>query len=119
MRSIGDIEDILEALRYEDDEVTDKRAERDGVMDELVNKTIEDAYRRGASDIHIEPRPDKNNVIIRFRTGGVCQIYQRVPFTFKESLVARLKSMADMNISNKRKPQCGKILFKKYASSEH
>lgn len=114
----GSIEDILGQLQSEDDaepEESEGVAEDDRAIVQLINKTIIDAYARKASDIHVEPRPGKNNTVIRFRIDGACQVYQTIPYTFKRAIVSRLKIMSDLDISERRKPQDGKIKFKKYA----
>ena len=78
----------------------------------LVNRIILDGYRQRASDIHIEPNGDKDDVLIRFRVDGQCHIYRRMPPALRESLVARLKIMGRLNIAERRKPQDGKIPFR-------
>jgi type II secretory ATPase GspE/PulE/Tfp pilus assembly ATPase PilB-like protein len=80
----------------------------------LVNKIIVDAYRQGASDIHIEPQPGKGKTGIRFRKDGTLMPYIEVPASYRNALVARIKIMCDLDISERRKPQDGKIRFKKY-----
>jgi len=113
------IEDILGKLEGFEDEEEDEEVERvseeDGVIVQLVNKMIIDAHNRNASDIHIEPRPGKQNAVIRFRIDGACQVYQTIPYTFKRAIVSRIKIMSDLDISERRLPQDGKIKFKKYA----
>ena len=114
----GSIEDILGQLTSNEDEGAedfDRVSEEDGTIVQLVNKTIIDAYNRNASDIHVEPRQGKANAHIRFRVDGACQLYQTIPYTFKQAIVSRLKIMADLDISERRLPQDGKIKFKKYA----
>jgi len=93
----------------------DRVSEEDGTIVQLVNKMIIDGFNRNASDIHIEPRPGKANAVIRFRIDGACQVYQTIPYTFKQAIVSRLKIMSDLDISERRLPQDGKIKFKKYA----
>ena len=80
----------------------------------LVNKIIIDAYQMGASDIHIEPGLGKDKVLIRFRRDGSLQKYIEVPASYRNAMVARLKIMCDLDIAERRKPQDGKIKFKKY-----
>ena len=113
----GSIEDILGQLESaeEEDEEANGMAEDDSAIVQLVNKAIVDAYTRKASDIHIEPGQGKNNAVIRFRIDGACQVYQTIPHTYKRALVSRLKIMSDLDISERRKPQDGKINFRKYA----
>lgn len=118
MEDGGSIEEILGQLELGDDESTDEAerlSEEDSAIVQLVNKMIVDAYSRNASDIHIEPRHGKNNAHIRFRVDGACQLYQTIPFTYKRAIVSRLKIMSDLDISERRLPQDGKIKFKKYA----
>jgi type II secretory ATPase GspE/PulE/Tfp pilus assembly ATPase PilB-like protein len=118
MSTSESIEDILGQLgveEEEDDEDMERVSEEDSAIVQLVNKMIVDAYHRGVSDIHIEPRPGKANVVIRFRIDGACQIYQTIPYTYKRAAVSRLKIMADLDIAERRFPQDGKIKFKRFA----
>ena len=78
----------------------------------LANKIILDAVRDRASDIHIEPNGEKNDLSIRFRIDGECREYRRIPAEYREQLVARIKIMARLNIAERRMPQDGKIRFK-------
>jgi type II secretory ATPase GspE/PulE/Tfp pilus assembly ATPase PilB-like protein len=80
----------------------------------LVNKIIVDAYRQGASDIHIEPLPGKGKTGVRFRKDGTLVPYIEIPAAYRAALVARIKIMCDLDISERRKPQDGKIKFRKY-----
>ncbi len=89
-------------------------AAADNEVVKLVNKIITDAYQQGVSDIHIEPYPGKNRTEIRFRRDGTLVPYTEVPASYRNALVTRLKIMCDLDISEKRKPQDGKIMFKKY-----
>ncbi len=98
----GRIEDSLES------------AAADNELVKFVNKVILDAYHQGASDIHIEPMPGKLKTGIRFRIDGSLQPYVEVPAHFRQAMVTRLKIMCDLDISERRKPQDGKIKFKKY-----
>ena len=89
-------------------------AAADNELVKFVNKVIIDAYRQKASDIHIEPMPGKLKTGIRFRIDGTLMPYIEVPAHFRQSMVTRLKIMCDLDISERRKPQDGKIKFKKY-----
>jgi type II secretory ATPase GspE/PulE/Tfp pilus assembly ATPase PilB-like protein len=100
-----------EALESASDEVS---AAADNELVKLVNKVIVDAFNQGASDIHIEPYPGKAKTEIRFRKDGSLGPYLEVPAAYRAALVARLKIMCDLDISEKRKPQDGKIKFKKF-----
>ncbi len=89
-------------------------AAADNELVKFVNKVIIDAYQRRASDIHIEPLPGKLKTGIRFRVDGTLLPYIEVPAHFRQAMVTRLKIMCDLDISERRKPQDGKIKFKKY-----
>ncbi|MEO5671493.1 MAG: GspE/PulE family protein, partial [Ramlibacter sp.] len=89
-------------------------AAADNELVKFVNKVIIDAYNQKVSDIHIEPLPGKLKTGIRFRIDGTLAPYIEVPSHFRQPLVTRLKIMCDLDISEKRKPQDGKIKFKKF-----
>jgi type II secretory ATPase GspE/PulE/Tfp pilus assembly ATPase PilB-like protein len=115
----GDIGDILSGMDEEEvaleggsaDEVS---AAADNELVKLVNKVIVDAYNQGASDIHIEPYPGKSKTEIRFRKDGSLGPYIEVPASYRAAIAARIKIMCDLDIAEKRKPQDGKIKFKKF-----
>jgi len=92
----------------------DVSAAADNELVKLVNKVIVDAYRMGASDIHVEPGPGKAKTQIRVRKDGSLMKYIEVPSTYRNALITRIKIMCDLDISEKRKPQDGKIKFKKF-----
>jgi type II secretory ATPase GspE/PulE/Tfp pilus assembly ATPase PilB-like protein/ribonuclease HII len=89
-------------------------AAADNELVKFVNKVIIDAYNQRCSDIHIEPLPGKAKTGIRFRIDGTLVPYIEVPAHFRQAMVTRLKIMCDLDISERRKPQDGKIKFKKY-----
>lgn len=68
---------------------------------------IEEAYNKGASDIHIEPF--EKEVRVRYRIDGILRTVRKLPTAIKDSLVARYKIMAKLDISEKRLPQDGRI----------
>ena len=115
----GSIDELLADLSAPiDDEGGDdsslESAAADNELVKFVNKVIIDAYNLKASDIHIEPLPGKAKTGIRLRIDGSLQPYIEVPSHFRQALVTRLKIMCDLDISEKRKPQDGKIKFKKF-----
>lgn len=87
-------------------------SEESGPIIQLANRIIEDAFFSGTSDIHIEPQ-DKE-VIVRNRIDGVCLEKLRLPKKVGPALVARLKIMCNLDISERRLPQDGRIVFKNY-----
>ncbi|MFM1894958.1 MAG: hypothetical protein RLZZ385_32 [Pseudomonadota bacterium] len=86
----------------------------DNVVVKIVNKIIEDAHRQKVSDIHIEPGVGKQKVIVRFRKDGVMAVYYKFPTKYRAVFVSRIKVMAHLDISDKRKPQDGKINYRHY-----
>jgi len=86
--------------------------ETDSGIVKLVNQLIIEASARGASDIHVEPDGSKNPCVIRLRIDGDCQKFMEIPGAHRNAVVQRLKIMARLDISEKRKPQDGKIRFK-------
>ena len=113
----GNIDDMLSSL--EDEEVMSGVAEEvsaaaDNELVKLVNRIIIDAHKMGVSDIHIEPYPGKAKTQIRFRRDGSLMPYIEIPASYRNPIVTRIKIMCDMDISQKRKPQDGKIKFRKF-----
>ncbi len=79
----------------------------------LVDQLIIAAYRKNASDIHIEPSAVTKATSIRFRLDGVCQEYMKVPNSLVRGVVSRIKIMANLDIAERRLPQDGKIKFRR------
>jgi type II secretory ATPase GspE/PulE/Tfp pilus assembly ATPase PilB-like protein len=116
---VGDIGDILSTMDEDGEAVVEAGADEasaaaDNELVKLVNKVIVDAYNQGASDIHIEPYPGKAKTEIRFRKDGNLGPYIEVPASYRSAIAARIKIMCDLDISEKRRPQDGKIKFKKF-----
>ncbi len=114
------VDDILIELKeqesefdyQDDDDIPDDTNINDNAVVLLVNKIIEDAYHQMASDIHIEPYGLKKEAVVRYRIDGSCQQALSVPSSYIRSVVSRIKVLAKMDISERRKPQDGKIRFK-------
>jgi type II secretory ATPase GspE/PulE/Tfp pilus assembly ATPase PilB-like protein len=104
-------EDVRLTAEFEAPEVSNLN-ESDNAIIKLANQIVIDAYKRGASDIHIEPNGRDRSTAIRFRIDGECVAYQEVPSTYRMPLVARFKIMATLDIAERRKPQDGKIRFR-------
>lgn len=81
---------------------------------QLTNRIVEDAYVCGASDIHIDPT--EKELVVRYRVDGFCQDKLRLPKQVAGPLVARLKIMSNLDIAERRLPQDGRIIFKRYTS---
>lgn len=112
------INELISKLENSDepeiDSESQKVSEQDSVIVQLVNKIILDAVQNKVSDIHIEPYPGKDDVQVRMRIDGRCKVYQRIPYKYKYAIPSRIKIMCNLDISERRKPQDGKIDFKKF-----
>jgi type IV pilus assembly protein PilB len=102
--------DAVEELEDEDDaaEVIELRDQADEApVVKLVHSVIADAVRRGASDIHFEPRA--GDMRVRYRIDGVVMDTTTVPRQLMAGLVSRVKIMANLDIAQRRVPQDGRI----------
>ena len=117
---MGNIDDLLSGMEDEGGEAIDGggadevSAAADNELVKLVNRVIVEAYQQGASDIHVEPYPGKAKTEIRFRKDGSLGPYIEVPASYRAAIAARIKIMCDLDISEKRRPQDGKIKFRKF-----
>ena len=117
----GSVGDLLSGMTAQTDEArqADALAQAsaalvdDNELVKLVNKIIVDAYRQGASDIHIEPGRGNDKTLIRFRKDGALEPYIEIPASYRNALLARIKIMCQLDTSEHRKPQDGKIRFHK------
>ena len=87
----------------------------DNSLVRLINNMIVEAHAQGVSDIHIESQPGREKIRIRFRKDGVLRTYLELPHTYRNAMIARVKIMCDLDISERRKPQDGKINFAKFS----
>jgi len=90
----------------------------DTLVVRMVNQMILDAQRLGASDIHVEAYPGEQDTRIRLRVDGSLTDYMRVPHVLRAALVSRIKIMANLDISEHRLPQDGKIDFSHFAATQ-
>ena len=95
-------------------EAADVISESDNTLVRLINSVIDEAISHRASDIHIETEPAPQNVRVRLRIDGDLTPYLELPARFRFAMVARIKIMANMDISEHRKPQDGKIDFSRF-----
>ena len=112
------IDSFLASLDEAEVQVVDKEADDDALLDltqisdgspvvNLVNMSILQAVREGASDIHIEP--EKHAVRIRYRIDGVLHDLMQPPREWHPAIVSRIKVIGRMDIAEKRVPQEGRI----------
>jgi type IV pilus assembly protein PilB len=113
-KTTEEISSILDDINTEEFEVVEEREEEitgvnvdDAPLVRLVNSLLVDAVKRGASDIHIEPF--EKHVRVRFRIDGVLQEMPPLPNKLKPAVTSRIKIMSELDISERRVPQDGRI----------
>ncbi|HUG85440.1 MAG TPA: ATPase, T2SS/T4P/T4SS family [Euzebya sp.] len=107
-----DTEGLVEALK-DDDELDDDLladAASDGPIIRLADEIITTAVRSRASDVHIEPKPDR--CVVRHRVDGVLHEAMSLPRNVAGPLISRIKLIAGLDIAERRKPQDGRSHFK-------
>ncbi len=91
----------------EDDKIGVEESEEEAPVIKLVSLLILEAFRSRASDIHLEPLP--NRFRVRYRVDGVCYEVPAPPKRLQGSVISRVKIMAGIDIAEKRLPQDGRI----------
>jgi len=109
---------LMESLEKERSELTlDEEPsieQSDNSLVRLINTMIIEAHNQGVSDIHVESYPGREKVKVRFRKDGVLTPYLELPHNYRSAMIARIKIMCDLDISERRKPQDGKINFARF-----
>jgi len=109
---------LVETLEKEGERTTDDERpieQSDNSLVRLLNNMIIEAHRDGVSDIHIESYPGREKIRVRFRKDGLLRTYLELPSNYRNAIIARVKIMCDLDISERRKPQDGKINFAKFS----
>jgi len=111
-RLLGDLDDFLIEISSEEDiDINDlEKASEEAPVIKLVNHVLVDSYRKGASDIHIEPY--EKYLRIRYRIDGVLYDIMNPPIKLKNALSSRVKIMSSLDIAERRLPQDGRIKVK-------
>ncbi|MDT8440287.1 MAG: type IV-A pilus assembly ATPase PilB [Desulfuromonadales bacterium] len=110
---MGNLDDIdLEVVDEEDDIDVGalEKASEDAPVVKLCNLILTDAIKKKASDIHIEPY--EKSFRVRYRIDGVLHEVMKPPIKLRNAIISRLKIMAEMDISERRLPQDGRIKIK-------
>jgi type IV pilus assembly protein PilB len=106
-----DLEDFEEVSDNQNEEIYEEEELREMVDEapiiKLANYIISKAYQKGASDIHIEPQSE--NIRVRFRIDGVLKKEMTAPKSSHRALVSRIKIIANLDITEHRVPQDGRI----------
>ncbi|MEW5701881.1 MAG: type IV-A pilus assembly ATPase PilB [Candidatus Zixiibacteriota bacterium] len=102
----------LEVIEVEEqlDDMDLQSQVQDKPLVKLVDKIIMEAIHRHASDIHIETY--EKRIRVRYRVDGTLRETQPLPFKYRAAIVSRVKIMADLDISERRLPQDGRIKIK-------
>ena len=101
-------DDEVQVVESVKDDVTDlEKAGSESPVIRFVNFVISDAIKQGASDIHIEPK--EKTLKLRYRIDGILFEAMNPPQTMHAAIVSRLKIMANLDISERRLPQDGRI----------
>ncbi len=103
------IEDTVEALMRDGAIPIDADAAAESPMVRLADQIIAHAVKLRATDIHIEP--EERIVRIRMRVDGVLRQELLIPTRLRSGLAARFKLMSELNVTEKRVPQDGRIRF--------
>jgi type II secretory ATPase GspE/PulE/Tfp pilus assembly ATPase PilB-like protein len=111
---IGELTHRLSVETADADLDEQQSVEQDNTLVQLVNKMIVDAVEQKASDIHIETNPGGKDLRVRFRKDGALVTYLELPAKFRKAVVSRLKIMSQLDITERRKPQDGKIEFRRF-----
>ncbi len=112
--------DVMSDMDVEDFEIVDddeqidvgslERATEDAPVVKMVNAILQDAIRKKASDIHVEPYEKLFRV--RYRIDGVLYEVMKPPLKLKNAITSRIKIMAELDIAERRLPQDGRIKIK-------
>ena len=115
---VAGFDEVFKNLEEESVEVDETKEKEDdsaaatSAIIQLVNRIIIEAEKLGGSDIHIEPGKDRGPGIVRVRVDGLCREMLKVPYEHTAALIARIKVMSRLDISERRLPQDGKCKLK-------
>ena len=104
---VADAADEFEIETVDEDDVGDQFAATDAPIIKLVNGILIKAVQDGVSDIHVEPY--EKTMQVRYRKDGSLFKSMNLPITIKNAMVARLKILSDLDITERRVPQDGRI----------
>lgn len=112
-QDLEDFDEEVEAAGEEElDDFEDTVSEEDSEVVRLVNALLIEAWKKGASDIHVEPNSISKYCAVRFRIDGTCHEFKKLRFRLARPMVSRIKIMARLDIAERRLPQDGKVKIK-------
>lgn len=103
--SMNDLMDLVPQGRPQTD--TNRMTEEESPIVKLVNQIIQQAIQQKASDIHFDPHETK--LVVRYRIDGLLKVERTLPKHMQNMLISRIKIMANLNITENRLPQDGRI----------
>ncbi len=110
LSSISNFEQLIDVGKVGEPDANDRH------IISLVDWLLQFAFEQRASDIHLEPRRDKGKV--RFRIDGVLHLVHEFPILLMGAITSRLKSLGRMDVTDKRRPQDGRVKTRTPAGSE-
>ena len=105
------MEEEAQSITVDNEDDNAQTVEPDSEVIALVNRLLRDAYQRGASDIHFEPGTGRSPIIIRYRVDGECMTIHKIAAIYKQAIIQRIKIISGLDITERRRPQSGKILI--------
>jgi type IV pilus assembly protein PilB len=113
MEELGEVDDSNIEITQEEDDIDVSelaKSSEDAPVIKLVNLAFSESLARGASDIHIEPY--EKDFRVRFRIDGILYEIMRPPLKLKNAVASRIKILSQLDISEKRLPQDGRIMLR-------
>ncbi|MFD2178779.1 type IV-A pilus assembly ATPase PilB [Veronia pacifica] len=104
--SVSD-DELAELAAIDESNESETALNDDAPVSRYIQRTLMDAVRKNASDIHFEPFEDSYQV--RFRLDGILQLYSTPPVGISRRLSTRIKILARLNIAERRLPQDGRM----------
>jgi len=107
----GDAADPASGRRAGKASKTDKADRASGPVVQLLVTLVADAMGRGASSIHLENHPSEDKLWVRLRREGRMEPHSELPGSYRNSLIPRIKTLAEMDVQDTRRPQEGRLAF--------
>ncbi|AQQ52889.1 GspE/PulE family protein [Planococcus lenghuensis] len=100
-------DDLLDGLEQDEEDQSDELLDMDAPVVRLVNQLLSNAVTQKASDVHLDPQ--ENRIVVRYRIDGTLRNERVLPKSMQGMMIARIKIMANLDITEHRVPQDGRI----------
>ncbi|MEX8493294.1 GspE/PulE family protein [Sphaerotilus sp.] len=107
----GDLAESATGRRAGKSAKGDKAERSGGPVVQLLITLVADAMGRGASSIHLENHPSEDKLWVRLRRDGRMEPHSELPGSYRNSLIPRIKTLAEMDVQDTRRPQEGRLAF--------